>query len=322
MELPDLNLASGLTPAAVAYSVPGLGLVRVAGGDAIKVLGGLCTANLNALEVGGASEAFFADDRGRVLAHAVIARDADGAWIAGQIPAPAALASHIDKFIFREEATPRDLTPLWFGQLVDGSVAGTRLGAAAGVSDSTFATLGLVHLQIGELAVTVLRVPMTGPDARLCLVPLEHAAALEHALTSAQFELRGVDEFETRRIANFWPTAGHEISDRSLPQELDRDAAAISFTKGCYLGQETVARLDALGEVQKKLCLVRLLSEGEVAIDEPLMRDGKEVGKLTSVAPLTSEQSRSALAVMRRGSFAVGSAFHLGDVPGLVIAHP
>ncbi len=66
-----------------------------------------------------------------------------------------------------------------------------------------------------------------------------------------------LSEWQTLRIRNRWPVLGADYDDRNLPQELDRDASAISFHKGCYLGQETVARLDALGQVQKKL--VRLL---------------------------------------------------------------
>jgi folate-binding protein YgfZ len=232
------------------------------------------------------------------------------------------LAAHIDRFIFREDAAPRDVTAHRSARLVDGTQALGCLATAARVAESSFAPLGLAHLTIGNLMVNVLRLPITGLESRLCFAPIEQAAALEQALSAALFTDSSSEEFEARRIANFWPVAGHEISERTLPQELDRDARAISFTKGCYLGQETVARLDALGEVQKKLCLVRLNSERDVATELPLVRDGKEVGKLTSVAPLASEQARLALAAMRRGSFAVGSEFYLGDVPGLVIAHP
>mgnify|MGYP000215094715 CR=1 FL=1 len=81
------------------------------------------------------------------------------------------------------------------------------------------------------------------------------------------------------------------------------------------------ARLDALGEVQKKLCLVRLDSDEPVAAGEPLIAGGKEVGKLTSVAPQTVDHARLALANMRRGSFAVGTQFECRGISGTVIEH-
>ena len=307
---------------AVYYEVPELGIVRVAGGDAIKVLNGLCTANLTVLPVGGASEAFFPDDRGRVLAHAMVARDAQGVWIVGQIPAPATLAAHIDRFIFREDATPRDVTAQWHARLIDGKQALPLLAATTRAVEAEIAALGSGQLQAAQLPVHFVRLPITGPAARLCMVAIEHTAAWESALTSAGFTAGSADEFESRRVANFWPVCGREISDRSLPQELDRDERAISFTKGCYLGQETVARLDALGEVQKKLCLVRFDTEQPTAAGETLTHDGKEVGKLTSVAPLAMDGSRLALANMRRGSFAAGSSFQVGHSSGHVIEHP
>ena len=313
---------SGLAPDAAAYEVPELGVVHVAGADAIKVLNGLCTANLSALAVGGATEAFFPDDRGRVLAHGTVARDADGAWIIGQLPDATELAAHIDRFIFREEAAPRDVTTQWHARLVDGGGAMHVLAAEFGIAQETLAAIDSGEINTPYLNIKVVRLPITSTGAQLWLVPKEQAVKMDSGLITCGLELADGAEFEARRIANFWPTAGREINERSLPQELDRDERAISFTKGCYLGQETVARLDALGEVQKKLCLVRLEGNEQVYEGDTLLRDSKEVGKLTSVAPNVIDDSRFALAYMRRGSFAAGSEFQLRDISGRVVAHP
>ncbi|MGN6544019.1 MAG: CAF17-like 4Fe-4S cluster assembly/insertion protein YgfZ [Aureliella sp.] len=309
-------------PVAVAYPVPGLGIIRVHGQDAMKVLSGLCTAKLQDLAVGGAQEAFFTDDRGRVLAHAVVGRDADGAWVVGQLAQPDALTAHIDRFIFREDAAPRDVTAAWSGRLLDGTEAVSRLTQIAKADQLQIGGLGWGAFQVDSLDALVVRLPITSSRALLCLVAAEHASELDRLLESASFQIQpSSDEFESRRIANFWPVAGREISDRTLPQELDRDERAISFTKGCYLGQETVARLDALGEVQKKLCLVQLGKAADPEAGQPLMRDGNEVGKLTSIAPLAAGEHRLALAYMRRGSFAPGSQFELAGIPGEVVRH-
>lgn len=317
---------AGHLPAAVAYRVPELAIVQVAGNDALKVIGGLCTAKLTDVPEGGAAEAFFTDDRGRVLAHAIVAHASGGAWIVGQIPAPPTLAAHIDRFIFREDAAPRDVTAANFARLVDGPEALRRLAAAAGQTEDALRNIGYRQLSISGLEIALVHLPITSPGALLCVVPAAEATQLDTVLVSAGISLQDdVTEFETRRVANFWPLAGREIGERTLPQELDRDARAISFTKGCYLGQETVARLDALGEVQKKLCLIRLTSDQAYSAEElpaALMADDKEVGKLTSLAPLSQAGSRLGLALMRRGSFAVGSTFSLNGSPGQVVEHP
>ncbi|MCC6511323.1 MAG: hypothetical protein IT423_19635, partial [Pirellulaceae bacterium] len=152
----------------------------------------------------------------------------------------------------------------------------------------------------------------------LSLVPLDQASQWEETLIAAGCTRGEAAEFETGRVQNFWPVAGREISERTLPQELDRDVLAISFNKGCYLGQETVARLDAMGEVQRKLCLVELHGIEEIVTPQALVRDGKEVGSLTSAAPLAADGRRLGLALMRRGSMSPDSPFMAGQVPGKV----
>ena len=297
---------------AVAFSVPKLAWIDVIGSDAIKVVSGLCTALLKDIEVGSSKEAFFTDERGRVTVHAIIAREANGLSIVGQIADPAALAAHIDRFIFREDAAPRDVTANWYSWLLND---GELLARNPLPADLPFRTLLL---------------PITGPKATLVAVQSDKSDRLHQWLESSGVRIASEAEFHELRIANFWPQIGDEILDRTLPQELDRDDRAISFTKGCYLGQETVARLDALGEVQKKLCLVELDGSNKTgADDEPelapgaiLLSGGKEVGRITSIAAGASDGKRKALANMRRGFFAPGTAFQAGSVNGVVLQHP
>jgi hypothetical protein len=103
-----------------------------------------------------------------------------------------------------------------------------------------------------------------------------------------------------------------------LPQEASIDARAISFKKGCYLGQETVARLDALGQVQKRLVQLVFESVPNIELPYTIEADGKEVGRLTSLA--ATEQGGVGLAMVRRGHFAVGTwldlAGHRAQVQG------
>ena len=89
------------------------------------------------------------------------------------------------------------------------------------------------------------------------------------------------------RIANNTPWCGSEVNDSCLVQEFRRDDKAVSFTKGCYLGQETVARLDALGHVNRYLFGFEVV-DGAVAAGDELRKDGKKVGVVSSVADVDS----------------------------------
>ena len=97
-----------------------------------------------------------------------------------------------------------------------------------------------------------------------------------------------VDEptFDLLRIEAGTPIFGRDITSRNLPQEVGRDSRAISFVKGCYLGQETVARIDALGHVNQLLCGIRLEpgALGPLEVGGTLKQDGKNLATLTSVA--------------------------------------
>ena len=309
--------------ARVAMRVPQLGVVHVDGADGLKVVSGLCTAQVKELPVGQACEAFFPDDRGRVLAHAVIAHLPSGVWIVGQLPNPQSLVAHIDRFIFREAATPRDVTDQWSAWLLDSPVAvasclpADRTAGGAAVSEPCGQTL-----YQGE-TLQWLCLPATSPTACLVMMAKTHASLLETALQAAGITPSLDDtDFELSRIENFWPTQGHEISERTLPQELDRDALAISFTKGCYLGQETVARLDALGQVQKKLCVIELAGQVPAATGPALSSDGKEIGQITSVAPQCPLDRQLALAYLRRGHWTAGTPFQWSHGTGCVRARP
>ena len=111
--------------------------------------------------------------------------------------------------------------------------------------------------------------------------------------------------FHQERVRAGFPWYGIDLSDKNLPQEASRNDQTISFTKGCYLGQETVARLDALGQVQKQL--VRWSIEGSrVAPGAEVSSDGKVVGRLTSIAD-TDDGKQIAIGIARRSHFDPGS---------------
>ncbi|MFL5959502.1 MAG: YgfZ/GcvT domain-containing protein [Gaiellaceae bacterium] len=90
------------------------------------------------------------------------------------------------------------------------------------------------------------------------------------------------EELELRRIESGVPRWEHEIDERVLPAEADLDRTHISFSKGCYPGQEPVARLHFRGHPNRRLRVVELDELPEY--DAPLLHDGREVGRVTSAA--------------------------------------
>jgi folate-binding protein YgfZ len=93
----------------------------------------------------------------------------------------------------------------------------------------------------------------------------------------------GEDELERWRIESGIPRWGHEIDDRILPAEAGLDETHISFSKGCYPGQEPIARQRYRGKVNRKLRVLEI--DGDAAPGDELLLDGKKVGRITSTVP-------------------------------------
>jgi len=121
----------------------------------------------------------------------------------------------------------------------------------------------------------------------------------------------GEDELERLRILARTPRLGRELDDRVMPAEAGLEQRAISFTKGCYPGQEPVARLHFRGHPNRGLRVVAL-DDGELpAYDAELVHEGKAVGRVTSAAR-DAERGIVALAYVRR-EIPAGSRLELED---------
>ena len=121
------------------------------------------------------------------------------------------------------------------------------------------------------------------------------------------------------RIENQTPWFGNDIDDRNLPQELQRDEKAISFNKGCYLGQETVARIDAIGHVNHWLVGLKFSEPNNAAIDGELSVGEKQVGRVTSVSPTPDGNGTIGLGFVRRMHAKEGAVLTMTDGTATVI---
>jgi folate-binding protein YgfZ len=119
------------------------------------------------------------------------------------------------------------------------------------------------------------------------------------------------DELELLRIRAGTPAWGKELDDRILPAEAGLDATAISFTKGCYPGQEPVARLHFRGHPNRGLRVVALDGARLPEYDAELVHEGTAVGRITSAAR-DAERGIVALAYVRR-EIPAGSKLELAD---------
>jgi len=150
------------------------------------------------------------------------------------------------------------------------------------------------------------------------------AAALWQALMSAGARPAGLEAYEILRIEAGTPIYGIDIDETNLAPEVARTRQAISYAKGCYLGQEPIVRIRDLGHVNRSL--VGITCGQAVARGTRLFQDGKEVGQVTSAAQSPRLGATVALAYVRRGSQQPGTELEVETgqerVGAVVVALP
>ncbi len=233
--------------------------IRVSGADAADFLQGQCTQELRQLDVGQAVWALWLTIKGRVIGESLILREAEGAgaetvwWLWSAHTAGAALRARLEEFIIADEVTVEDVgaTGAWEQVPLAGAVGERWLRDAWGgapPSEGAWRGLGGGYVFAGRRGQ-----PRTWEWVR----PAREAWA-GPAWTELG-ELRAEDLVRAR-IAAGVPAIPGEFGPNDLPQEAGLETVAVSFTKGCYLGQEVMARLHAMGQVRRRL--VRVAGEG------------------------------------------------------------
>lgn len=187
----------------------------------------------------------------------------------------ATLIENLDRYLLSEDVVIEDVSSLWRAVFIQGpNSADVLLTAEIAVPKQNEAlTLGFQIVFPCEIA---------GPGI-LLLEPLAGDVDAFETLIESGASAGTVEALHTHRIEQVTPWADLEITDANLPQEFRRDETAISFDKGCYLGQETVARLDAMGHVNQFFVGFECLS-GSVNVGDTFVREGKKVGRVTSLA--------------------------------------
>ncbi len=258
-----------------AYDVSEWGFFRFMGEDAKDFLQGLVTADLKKLKPGQCLPACVLDPKGLLMADCELYEETPGILLA--VTRPAAAINFLKTFDKKIMLSNSKLVPL-------------RAQSAWLVVGRSFAE-GL-------------------PWPRL----LEPSRLLLGADPPEGAELFGLREFETVRVASGFPWYGADMDSGSLPLEA-RQEAAISLDKGCYMGQETVARLVYRGHVNKRLAGLKF-SGAAPAPGTAVERDGEKVGTVTSAA------GSVALAMVKLDASELGQVLSAAGQPAVTMEFP
>jgi len=282
--------------------------VVMRGTDCVEFLHNMCTNDLRSLEPGNGCEAFCTDVSGKIVAHLFVLIYPDRVELLAVPGQAKRIIEHLDRYVIREDVQLADETGQTVWVLVAGSQAAERLQSL--FSGEMPVRARQWQLWSGELAqhcCEAVYAELTGPEDVLLKIDALKWPAVQSALKEAGATACDEEVYHVLRVESGRPLFGVDFDGSNLAQEAARDRQAISFTKGCYLGQETVARIDALGHVNKRLGSVKFVDR-EVPSQGAELRDaaGKPAGCVTSVCWSPRLKGPLALAMLRRGCNAPG----------------
>ena len=295
----------GMTPyhaakhAAVVADVSDRGLLRMVGEDALDLLHRLSTQDLLALQPGEGTATVLTTSKGRILDVLVVQRRTDSLRLhvsAGNQPR---VLDWLDTYTILEDSEASDETDEHGQLLIFGPAAGEVVDSAA--SDPALDGLDLFHhreARLGTAQVAITRAEAPAGGGFHVAAPLGEAESARQALIDAGAVPVDGDTFEVLRVEAGLPAFGSELDERWNPHEAGLERH-ISYTKGCYIGQEVIARLDAYDKVQRELRGLRAVGGGVPSVGSKLLMDGKEAGAVTSVAD-SPDFGPIALAYVRR----------------------
>ena len=276
------------------------GLIRLIGEDRLSFFHNFCTNEIKKLEPNHVCEAFILNTKGKILNFVHVINLPDELLLFGHGRNVQTTIDHLDKYLIREEVTLEDATADWAGLFVKGNAAEDYLTQLTSNLPSKN-KVQKVQLNNHEIFLANLEIAGFG---YLILSKKPELPEIETILKNEGIAECGPNALQVCRIENATPWYEVDISEDNLPQELQRDSQAINFNKGCYLGQETVARIDARGRVNRLLVTIQFpsLSQSEklpTAGDE-LTVDGQPAGKISSVTFSLRDQCHLGMAFVKR----------------------
>ncbi|MFP8879027.1 MAG: glycine cleavage T C-terminal barrel domain-containing protein [Myxococcota bacterium] len=295
------------------------GLVQIAGADRVRWLDGMLTNDVVRLGAGPDRSGCYAallTHQGRIVSDIHVALREDTFWLEMSAQAVPGVIERLDKHIIADAVTIADIgdTTDWLG--VEGPNATQAIAALAG-REPGLAPDCWTQVRLAECPIAVARWGTSAGAGYRLLIPAGHREAVATAFRSvaAGYGLveAGPEVLEILRIEAGTPRFGAELDESVLPAEAGLERA-ISHTKGCYIGQEVVARMASRGRTSHRLVGLRFeTAAAEVgALVRPASSpDAKKIGEITSVC-LSPSAGPIALAFVRSAHAAAGSAVRAG----------
>jgi tRNA-modifying protein YgfZ len=294
---------------------PDRAVLSVSGNDRTRFLQAMLSADVKRLPEGRHLPACLLDAKGRITAVLRVANFGGCFRIATDRSTLAIVLSVFEKHIVADDVTITDLTQetaVWF-----------LLGSETkGVGPDLPGPGEIARLRLGNLDLTAIGLSTPVDPSFEIHLP----ASADFSAVSKRFPELSRASFDTLRIEAGEPAAGVDFGPESLLSEIPFLEEAVSYTKGCFLGQETLARLRARGNNVSRRLMGVAIPGGGGAVGSSVIFSGEEVGRITSLCDSSRLGSQLGLAFLPRSCFTPGTevAVRIGakEFPATVLSLP
>lgn len=289
-----------------------VGLLRLTGADRVRFLNGMITNEVQALPPGAGLYAAICSPQGKVLGDLRVLALEDALLLLCEASCRTRIAQTLERFIIADDVKVTDGS----GEVAVLGCYGPRApDALARGGGSPLPALAPHHhaeVRVGEPPARVVATPVLGVPGFDLVLPADTAAStaarLLEAVRAVGGGAAGHAAFETLRVEAGTPWYGLDFDENHLPQEAGLEATGISFTKGCYIGQETVARIHFRGHVNRRVAGLTLRGDRLPARGSRVLKGEAQVGQITSAVRSPARGAAIALAMLRREVLEPGTA--------------
>ncbi len=321
----DTAYQAALNQAAL-FDISSTGKLLLTGPEVPLFLNNLSTNDFNTLPLGAGCEVYFCNHLAKALFHAFgyhisTPSEAHAVWLETTPGRNEALFKHLDKYLISEQVEFTDITTQYAQWHLCGPQAAERLRQLLGPLPllQEFEHLNFT-LPDGVLLSVRRRCQLGLPGYDLVL-PSQNATSLVKALLQAGVTMAGADCYETLRIEAGTPVYGQDIDENRFVAEVGRVERAISYTKGCYLGQEPIVMArDRAGHAPRAFVKLHLPEAEAPAVGCPILAEGAEVGSVTSSAKSLRGNYSVALGYVRWKHREPGTQLAVAAAPATVVA--
>jgi len=293
----------------------------ISGRDRVRWLNGMISNNVRDLAAGHGVYAFVLTPQGHIVGDLCVYNRGDDFVIVVEAAQADKLYAHLKRFIIMDKVEFKPAEE-WAAIGIQGPKVEATL-RAAGIEIPGLEQLQLADVKCGAAQATLVRGdhPLA-PNYELWSTAGQ-VPALWDALVKAGATPVGAEALELARIAGGVPRYGQDIRERDLPQETGQ-MRAISFTKGCYIGQEILERIRARGSLHRGFTGFRIVEGPLPTPGSKVQASGKEVGEVTSAAMLPANDGEVpvALGYLRKEAGAAGAVVEIGASRAQVEAMP